>query len=185
MACFRGDWAVAGVLFLLGLIVAVRRFSAIVWSWCLFSLGIYLAAPFIWMWNPDYFFSSRFDYLALACLVGSLVLLAIRFACHSRAVAEGVPPLCGRRSHSGRFGPGKGKDGCGIEEGHQVQEGEFSVRPCGREAGGKVGQDRPEHCRAVQKPETADYLYDDSPAGLAAGRVSSFRRHGGGAGPRH
>ena len=77
---FPWGLAVGGVLFLLGLIVAVGRFSAIVWSWCLFSLGVYLAAPFIWMWNPDYFFSSSFDYLALACLVGSLVLLAIRFA---------------------------------------------------------------------------------------------------------
>lgn len=72
--------AVGGVLFLLGAVVAVERFSAIVWSWCLFSLGIYLAAPFIWMWNPDYFFSNPFGYLARGCLVGSLVLLTIRFA---------------------------------------------------------------------------------------------------------
>lgn len=73
--------AVGSFLFLLGVIVAVRRFSAVVWSWCLFSLGIYLAAPFIWMWNPDYFFSRSFDVLFVSgCLVGSLVLLTIRFA---------------------------------------------------------------------------------------------------------
>ena len=42
---------------------------------------MYLAAPFIWMWNPDYFFSRSFDILLISgCLVGSLVLLAIRFA---------------------------------------------------------------------------------------------------------
>ena len=68
-------------LFLLGVVVAASRFSAIVWSWCLFSLGMYLAAPFIWMWNPDYFFSRSFDILFISgCLVGSLVLLTIRFA---------------------------------------------------------------------------------------------------------
>ena len=52
-------WGIAlgAFLFLLGVVVAASRFSAIVWSWCLFSLGMYLAAPFIWMWNPDYFFS--------------------------------------------------------------------------------------------------------------------------------
>ena len=76
-------WGIAlgAFLFLLGVAVAVSRFSAIVWSWCLFSLGIYLAAPFIWMWNPDYFFSRPFDVLFVSgCLVGSLVLLTIRFA---------------------------------------------------------------------------------------------------------
>ncbi|MCC8149509.1 hypothetical protein [Akkermansia sp.] len=73
--------AVGAFLFLLGVIVAVSRFSAVVWSWCLFALGIYLAAPFIWMWNPDYFFSRSFDVLFVSgCLVGSLVLLTIRFA---------------------------------------------------------------------------------------------------------
>lgn len=77
---FPWGLAIAGVLFLTGLAAAERRFSAVVWSWCLFSLGVYVAAPFIWMWNPDYFFSSRFDYLALACLVGSLALLTVRFA---------------------------------------------------------------------------------------------------------
>ena len=69
-------WGIAlgAFLFLLGV-------AAIVWSWCLFSLGIYLAAPFIWMWNPDYFFSRPFDVLFVSgCLVGSLVLLTIRFA---------------------------------------------------------------------------------------------------------
>lgn len=90
----------AGVWFLLALVAAPARGSAVVWSWCLFSLGLYLAAPFIWMWNPDYFFSSRFDYLALACLVGSLVLLTIRFAVVpilwpriSRHFIEGSPTL--------------------------------------------------------------------------------------------
>lgn len=76
-------WGIAlgAFLFLLGVVVAASRFSAIVWSWCLFSLGMYLAAPFIWMWNPDYFFSRSFDILLISgCLVGSLVLLAIRFA---------------------------------------------------------------------------------------------------------
>ena len=68
-------------LFLSGMVASVSRFSAIVWSWCLFSLGMYLAAPFIWMWNPDYFFSRSFDVLFLGgCLAGSLVLLTIRFA---------------------------------------------------------------------------------------------------------
>ena len=45
-------WGIAlgAFLFLLGVVVAASRFSAIVWSWCLFSLGMYLAAPFIWMW---------------------------------------------------------------------------------------------------------------------------------------
>ena len=76
-------WGIAlgAFLFLLGVVVAASRFSAIVWSWCLFSLGMYLAAPFIWMWNPDYFFSRSFDILFISgCLVGSLVLLTIRFA---------------------------------------------------------------------------------------------------------
>ena len=76
-------WGIAlgAFLFLLGVVVAASRFSAIVWSWCLFSLGMYLAAPFIWMWNPDYFFSRSFDILLISgCLVGSLVLLAIRVA---------------------------------------------------------------------------------------------------------
>lgn len=69
------------LLFLLGVAMAVSRFSAVVWSWCLFALGIYLAAPFIWMWNPDYFFSRPFDVLLISgCLVGSLVLLTVRFA---------------------------------------------------------------------------------------------------------
>jgi len=88
-------------LFLLGGGVAVRRFSAIVWSWCLFSLGIYLAAPFIWMWNPDYFFSSSFDILFISgCLAGSLILLTIRFAVIPvlwpqifRHIVEGSPTL--------------------------------------------------------------------------------------------
>lgn len=71
----------ACLLFLSGVAAAVNRFSAVVWSWCLFSLGVYLAAPFIWMWNPDYFFSRSFDVLLIVgCLVGSLVLLTIRFA---------------------------------------------------------------------------------------------------------
>ena len=85
-------WGIAlgAFLFLLGVAVAVSRFYAIVWSWCLFSLGIYLAAPFIWMWNPDYFFSRPFDVLFVSgCLVGSLVLLTIRFA---------VVPCCGLKS---------------------------------------------------------------------------------------
>ena len=43
---FPWGLAVAGVLFLLGLIVAVRRFSAIVWSWCLFSWAF--------IWPPFY-----------------------------------------------------------------------------------------------------------------------------------
>ena len=72
-------WGIAlgAFLFLLGVVVAASRFSAIVWSWCLFSLGMYLAAPFIWMWNPDYFFSRSFDILFIS---GCLVLLTIRFA---------------------------------------------------------------------------------------------------------
>lgn len=89
-----------GVLFLAGLAAAAERFSAVVWSWCLFSLGVYLAAPFIWMWNPDYFFSSRFEYLMLACLLGSVVLLTVRFAMIpvlwpriSRYFVEGSPTL--------------------------------------------------------------------------------------------
>ncbi len=37
-------WGIAlgAFLFLLGVVVAASRFSAIVWSWCLFSLGMYL-----------------------------------------------------------------------------------------------------------------------------------------------
>lgn len=76
-------WGIAlgGLLLLIGVMTAVNRFSAIVWSWCFFALGIYLAAPFIWMWSPDYFFSNEFDYLLVCgCLVGSAVLLTIRFA---------------------------------------------------------------------------------------------------------
>lgn len=72
--------AVCGLVLVFGLVVAVWRFDAFVWSCCLFSLGVYLAAPFLWMWTPDYFFSRSFDFLVLACLVGSLVLLSIRFA---------------------------------------------------------------------------------------------------------
>lgn len=57
-------WGIAlgAFLFLLGVVVAASRFSAIVWSWCLFSLGMYLAAPFIWMWNPDYFSAVRLTF---------------------------------------------------------------------------------------------------------------------------
>lgn len=72
--------AVGGFLLLIGIILAVRRFSVVVWGCCFFSLALYLAAPFLWMLEPDYFYSDAFEYLALGCLVGSLVLLAIRFA---------------------------------------------------------------------------------------------------------
>lgn len=107
-------WGIAlgAFLFLLGVVVAASRFSAIVWSWCLFSLGMYLAAPFIWMWNPDYFFSRSFDILLISgCLAGSLVLLTIRFAVIPvlwprifRHFVEGSPTL-------EDLAPEKGKDG--------------------------------------------------------------------------
>ena len=71
---------------------------------------MYLAAPFIWMWNPDYFFSRSFDILFISgCLVGSLVLLTIRFAVIPvlwprifRHFVEGSPTLEDLASEKGK-----------------------------------------------------------------------------------
>lgn len=135
--------AIGGILFLPGVVVAAARFSAIVWSWCLFSLGIYLCAPFIWMWNPDYFFSKPFDYLALGCLVGSMVLLTIRFAAIPvlwpkifRYLVEGSPTL-------EDLAPGKGKTMAELRNGIERRDVNFLFGHADRdlvEKWGKIAQ---------------------------------------------
>ena len=174
-------WGIAlgAFLFLLGVVVAASRFSAIVWSWCLFSLGMYLAAPFIWMWNPDYFFSRSFDILLISgCLVGSLVLLAIRFAVIPvlwprifRHFVEGSPTL-------EDLAPEKGKTVAELRGGI-----ELPVRACGPGTGRKMGENSPGNSGSFQKPQTAGNMGCGYFPGLARSRVFPFRGDGRRAGP--
>ena len=141
---------------------------------------MYLAAPFIWMWNPDYFFSRSFDILLISgCLVGSLVLLAIRFAVIPvlwprifRHFVEGSPTL-------EDLAPEKGKTVAELRGGIERRQVNFLFGHADRE----LVENSPGNSGSFQKPQTAGNMGCGYFPGLARSRVFPFRGDGRRAGP--
>ncbi len=116
---------VGGTLFFLGLPVAPGRLSALLWSVCGFTLILYLTGPFIWMYEPDYFFSDLFFNICMGFLVVSLLLLTFRYAMLPvlfpriyRYVIEGTPTLAD-------IAPEKGRTVASLQEGVARKEINF------------------------------------------------------------
>lgn len=82
-AVFATTWQMMGVgcsCFLLSWVIFRGGFQALVQSSCVFALMFYLAAPFIWMYEPDYYFSAAFDVRFFGAVVVMLVMLSLRYA---------------------------------------------------------------------------------------------------------
>ncbi len=89
-----------GVAWLMLLVIACERLAALIEAVCIFTLGLYLAAPFIWMYAPDYFYGDDFVRVFIGFTLVSLVLLTLRFAMIPvlwpriyRYIIEGTPTL--------------------------------------------------------------------------------------------
>ena len=91
---------VVGVAWLMMLVIACERLAAVIWAVCIFTVGLYLATPFIWMYAPDYFYGDNFVRVFIGFGLVSVALLTLRFAMIPvlwpriyRYIIEGTPTL--------------------------------------------------------------------------------------------